>query len=146
MIDHTPSGHGFVSLLEAFRDSGGTAPSDIVGRLLLDHQAGAAVSLAKLIHSGQVFGFEWRASLWIPMFQFDPKDLSIAAQPQAVRAQLPELWSGWRVAQWFAGPNSRLGGQRPVDLLSSDAAAVLVAAQGLPLPRTQAHVANVALA
>ena len=133
MTHNALSGSGFVTLLEAFRASGGTAPGDIVGRLLEDHQVGGTVSLAKLVHSGQVFGFEWRSRLWIPMFQFNPDDLSIAAAPQAVRAELPELWSGWTVAMWFATRNAELDSRRPVDLLGSDFAAVLHAAQALPL-------------
>jgi hypothetical protein len=63
-----PSSRAFVTLLEAFRASGGAAPAGIVGRLLDEHQAGTAVSLAKLVSAGEVSGFEWRSSLWIPMF------------------------------------------------------------------------------
>lgn len=140
MTNYPPSGPGFVTLLEAFRVSGGTAPGNIVGRLLADHHAGEAVSLAKLVHSGQVFGFEWRSSLWIPMFQFNAHDLSIAAAPQAVRAELPELGSGWAVAMWFALPNVQLGGRTPVDLLNTDLAAVIQAAQdGLPAQSPPFH-------
>lgn len=56
----TPSGRGFIALLEAFRATGGTAPSEVVRRLLEERKAGTAVSLAKLIYTGQVFWFEWR--------------------------------------------------------------------------------------
>jgi hypothetical protein len=126
-----PSGRGFVALLEAFRATGGTAPGEIVGRLLEEHQVGNAVSLAKLIHTGQAFGFEWRDSLWIPMFQFDANDLGLKASAQGVRAELPSLWSGWRVASWFAAPNVRLDGSSPADRLDSDLRAVVLAAQAL---------------
>jgi len=71
-----PSGRGFIALLEAFRESGGTAPGEIVGRLLEEEHVGHAVSLGELICTGKVFGFEWRDSLWIPMFQFDGDDLA----------------------------------------------------------------------
>jgi len=118
-------------LLEAFRPSGGKAPGDIVGRLLADHQTGEAVSLARLIHSGRVFGIEWRGCLWIPMFQFNADGPSISAAAQTVRAGLPELWSGWTVAMWFAMPNVRLQDRRPVELLGSDLDAVLQAAQAM---------------
>lgn len=123
-----PSGPNFIALLEAFRATGGTAPGDVVARLLEDHFIGDAVSLAMLIHTGQVFGLEWRGSLWIPMFQFDPDDLSTQSSAQEVRAMLPSLWGGWRVASWFSGPNIALNGQRPVDLLESNTTAVLAAA------------------
>lgn len=115
-----PSGCGFIALLEAFRTTGGTAPGEIVGRLLDEHQVGSTISLAKLIHTGQVFCFEWRASLWIPMFQFDGDTLALRAGAQQVRAELPLLWSGWALASWFAGPNARLGGRCPADMLDAD--------------------------
>lgn len=132
MTDNAPNGRGFVSLLEAFRASGGTAPGDIVARLLEDQCAGEAASLAKLVQSSQVFGFEWCTSFWIPMFQFNATDLSIAAAPQTVRAELPKRWSGWTVAMWFAMPHAQLAGHRPVDLLATNFDAVLHAAQALP--------------
>jgi hypothetical protein len=127
----SPSGSGFIALLEAFRPTGGTAPGDIVGRLLEEHHVGISVSLAKLIYTGQVFGFEWRASLWIPMFQFDANDLTLKTEPQRVRAELPPLWSGWMQASWFASPNAWLDGRSPVDLLVSDIDAVMRASQSL---------------
>jgi hypothetical protein len=143
-----PSAHGFVALLEAFRATGGTAPGDIVGRLLEEHQAGNAVSLAKLIYTGQVFGFEWRASLWIPMFQFDADDLRLKAAPQHVRAALPSEWSGWAVAAWFATPNAHLDGCCPADMLNgnvdanvdTDGNAVLRAAQAWQAAEDWAHM------
>ena len=128
-----PSGRGFIALLEAFRATGGTAPGEIVGSLLEEHQVGDAVSLTKLVCTGQVFGFEWRASLWIPMFQFDADDLSLKAGPQRVRAELPPLWSGWTLASWFAAPNARLDGRSPTDTLDSNLDAVLTSAQSLNL-------------
>jgi hypothetical protein len=128
-VGDVPSGRRFIALLEAFRNTGGTAPGEIVGRLLQEHQCGDAVSLAKLVFTGQVFGFEWRENLWIPMCQFDPKDLALKPAPQQVRAELPALWPGWTTASWFAAPNAWLAGEAPVDLLNSNLPAVLQAAR-----------------
>ena len=136
-----PSGSGFITLLEAFRATGGTAPGVIVGPLLEDHHAGDAVSLAKLILAGQVFGFEWRASLWLPMFQFDVDDLALKAAPQRVRKALPPGWSGWALASWFATPNAWLDGCSPADTLDADADAVLRAARLCEPAETWAHPA-----
>lgn len=122
-----PSSPRFTALLEASRATGGTAPGDAVAHLG-DHFIGDAVSLAKLIHSGHVFGLEWRGSRWIPMFQFDIDDLSVKSSAQHVRAAPPSLWAGWRLASWFAEPNVALDLQRPVDLLESSLPAVLAAA------------------
>ena len=128
---NVPSGRGFIALLEAFRASGGTAPGEIVDRLLEEHQVGDAVSLAKLIYTGQVFGFEWRACLWIPMFQFDADDFALKARAQRVRWELPSLWSGWTLASWFAAPNARLDNRSPADVLDPDLDAVMRAARSL---------------
>ena len=144
-----PRGRGFIALLEAFRATGGTAPGEIVGRLLEAHQIGDAVSLAKLIYTGQAFGFEWRDSLWIPMFQFDANDLALKASAQRIRAELPPLWSGWNVATWFAATNARLEGRSPADRLDSNVEAVMRAARllesveefSLPLARRPNAVA-----
>ena len=125
----TPSGLGFIALLEAFRSTGGTAPGEIVERLLEEHRVGNALSLAKLIHTGQVFGFAWRTCLWIPMFQFDAYDLAPKSSAQRVRSALPRLWSGWTVASWFAAANARLDGHSPADSLDADLGAVVRAAQ-----------------
>jgi hypothetical protein len=144
----TPSGSGFIALLEAFRPTGGTAPGEIVARLLEEHRAGNAVTLARLVDAGQIFGFEWRASFWIPMFQFDAGDLALKASAQRVRAELPPPWSGWTLASWFAGSNARLGGRRPADLLETDLEAVMQAAcsmepvDAVALPLLQREVAT----
>lgn len=151
---NVPNGRSFIALLEAFRATGGTAPGEIVGRLLEEHQVGNAVSLAKLIYTGQAFGFEWRDSLWLPMFQFDANDLTLKTSAQSVRAELPSLWSGWMLASWFAGPNAQLDGRSPADVLDSDPDAVMrtarsldsVDANSLPPPhaqRAQEHAVRV---
>jgi hypothetical protein len=123
-----PNSSAFVNLLSAFRGSGGTARGDDLGRLLEDHRCGDFVSLARLIVSDDIFGFEWRHSYWVPMFQFDLSDLSTRIGPQQVRAALG-LDEGWRTAVWFARPNRWLMGQRPVDLIESELTAVIHAAR-----------------
>ncbi len=54
-------------------------------------QQGPSV-LARWIALRQVVSFEWQAQTWLPLFQFDRRDMSIH----------PEL------AHWFARPNSSL--------------------------------------
>jgi Protein of unknown function (DUF2384) len=145
MAPHLPSGRGFVAMLEAFRATGGTVPSEVLDRLLTQHPVGRSVSLNQLTARGEVFGFRWRGSLWIPMFQFNPEALSLKASAQHVRAALPPQASGWALASWFAAPNEALSGRRPVDMLEPGQPldAVLHAAQvtGLVLDPTHALVA-----
>ena len=124
-----PTGAGFIALLERFRATGGTAPSEIVVHLLAEHHADTPVSLHRLIANGQVFGFTWRAALWIPIFQFDAEHLNVRPTVKSVLAALPADWSGWTIARWFTTANERLGGHNPVDSLDADANNVLAAAQ-----------------
>lgn len=126
--DH-PSVRGFVAMLEAFRATGGTAPAEVLGRMLDDLQGSSANNLAELLQSGQVFGFEWRASLWIPMFQLELESLELKHGPQQVRAELPPQWDSWTLAGWFAREHALLDGQRPADMLDTSPAAVMLAAQ-----------------
>ncbi len=121
----TPDGHGFIALLEAFRATGGTAPSEFVSRLLEEHQVGSSACLAELVDTGRVFGFRWRAALWIPMFQFGADDLAPKLGAQQVRAELPSGWSAWEVASWFAMPNAALGSRSAAELLDAELDAVL---------------------
>lgn len=124
-----PSSRGFVAMLTAYRGTGGTARGDDLAQLLEDRRQGDFVSLARRIVAGDVFGFEWRHTFWIPMFQFNPGDLSVNPRSKQVLAELSNDFDGWALAAWFAEPSSWLGGAKPVDLLDSDIAAVLGAAR-----------------
>jgi hypothetical protein len=124
-----PCGRGFITLLEAFRATGGTAPQEVLAPLLEEHKLSSASSLAKLLYSGQIFCFPWRSSHWVPMFQFDACDLAVNDGAQKVRAALPSLWTGWALASWFATPNANLEGSAPVDRLDADLVEVICAAR-----------------
>ena len=129
LLDELPTRRGFAALLAAFRATGGTARGDDVARLLEDHGLGDYIGLAKLIANRDVFGFEWRGVLWIPMFQLELRDLSVKPATQHVLAELGSGFDGWSRATWFARPNSCLNFRVPVDLLTTDLADVLQAAR-----------------
>lgn len=81
--------------------------ADDLARLLDDdHRRGEFVDLARFIDSGEVFGFEWRDTFWVPMFQFELRDLSLEPRPRQVLTELPAQYDGWMLAAWFARPNS----------------------------------------
>jgi hypothetical protein len=79
--------------------------------------------------SGDIFSFEWDDTAWVPMFQFEPLDLSIKPGPRRILSELESVFDGWMLAAWFAQPNSWLQGRRPVDLLDADCTAVSAAAR-----------------
>ena len=124
-----PSSLGFVAMLTAYRPTGGTARSEDLGRLLENRPYGDSMSLTRLVDAGEVFGFEWRNAFWIPMFQFDLRDLSVKPGPRKVLAEFAGVLNGWALASWFAEPNTWLNGARPVDKIDADLTAVVDAAR-----------------
>lgn len=129
LISDLPTSQGFAALLVAYRNSGGTARSDDVDRLLEDYRMGHFDSVSTLVATDELFGFEWRSIQWIPMFQFELRDLSIKPATGLVLAELGGGFNGWERAAWFAQRNSWLNDQRPVDLIDHETAEVLGAAR-----------------
>lgn len=128
-IDLSRSGSGFRTLTAAFRPSGGIARADDLARLLCDRGDGGQGDpiLDELLSRAEVFGLTWRGKVWLPMFQFDLRRLSVQRAPQRVRAELQgtsEL-DGWDCASWFARPHAELNHHAPVDLLVTDLQGVL---------------------
>ena len=124
-----PSDREFVEMLGNYRASGGIVRTDDLVRLLRDRPHVHKASLASLICAGEVFGFEWRRSFWLPMFQFEPRDLAVRSAPRQVIAELTADFDGLALALWFARRNSWLQDHRPVDLLHSKLNDVLDAAR-----------------
>lgn len=128
-IGDTPNSRGFTVLLSAYQATGGALRRGELARLLETRRRADLSSLAGLIVSGGIFSFEWRNTLWVPMFQFEPCDLSIKQGPRKVLGELATVFERWTLAAWFAQPNSWLKGLRPVDLLDSNLPAVFAAAR-----------------
>ena len=128
-IDQMPTSRGFISMLEAYRATGGLAPGNFLCQALQEHQRGDFNHLASLIVDRRIFALDWRGDSWIPMFQFNVEDLSCKPAPAQVRAELEGLASGWTIAAWFAQPNPLLEGRRPVNLIEADLPHVLHAAR-----------------
>lgn len=124
-----PNSRGFITMLSQYHASGGLVCGDTLGRLLDDWQRGDFISLARLIASNEIFSFRWHGQSWIPMFQFELRDLSVKSGPRRVLAELKPVFDDWELAVWFIQPNSWLQTKRPLDLLDADLAGVLEAAR-----------------
>lgn len=124
----TPGDRDDEALHAGLRASGGIARGDDLARLLQDHRCGELVTLAGLIASGDLFGFDHDETFWVPACQFDLRDLSIRSGLHEVIAELSPVFDGRMLAGWFAQPNGWLDGRRPADAIADDAAAVLQAA------------------
>ncbi|MBA3057218.1 MAG: hypothetical protein KJ614_12155 [Gammaproteobacteria bacterium] len=127
------SDHQFITLLNAYRDSGGLAPAQEVVALLRRHIECGPAMLTRLIVSKEVICFGWQSALWLPLFQFNPVDMSLQTGLSPVLTELSPHLDAWQVANWFAQPNSWLGGASatPARMLAIDPAAVLSAARAL---------------
>jgi hypothetical protein len=113
----------------AYRATGGTVRADDLACWLQNHQCGDVVSLGKLIEMGEVFSFEWHDTFWVPLFQFDLRDMSIKPGPRKVIAELVPVFANWTIALWLTQPTYWLRGRKPIDVLGSDLAAVIEAAR-----------------
>ncbi len=128
-LRRVPSDRDFVAMRAAYRSTGGIARGDDLARLLEDLQRGDVSTLARLIAAGEVFGFDWHGSFWVPMFQFELRDLSVKPAARQVQKELAQVFDGWTIAVWFAQRNSWLNERKPVDLLDTELRAVLHAAR-----------------
>lgn len=128
-ISATPSSDGFLALLRAFFGSGGIARAIELEGMLQERQRGDYISLARLIANGRLFFFEWRDTVWVPMCQFDPRNLQVKPAFEKVWFELAPTLGGWKTASWLAMPNPILDNQRPIDVVDLDVQAVLSAAK-----------------
>ena len=118
----------FAAMRMAYHAAGGFAGGDDLARLLEDTGRGSFASLARRIVGGEVFGFEWRHTFWIPMFQFT-EELEVKPGLKAVLAELASEYDGRRLADWFVEPNGWLEERRPIDVLDASPDDVLQAAR-----------------
>lgn len=79
---------------------------------------------------GQIFAVLAEQTLRFPGFQFDEEGRPLAVVRTVIERLEPAL-GAWELALWFVGPNSWLGGERPVDVLSDSADEVAHAASML---------------
>lgn len=124
-----PEERAFNLMRAAYSPSGGIARSGDLARLVEDLRCDDYTSLVRLVVSRRVFGFEWQQEFWVPMFQFELRDLSLKSRQLPVLDELVGIFDGWSLAAWFAAPNAWIACQRPVNLLDTDLPAVLAAAR-----------------
>jgi hypothetical protein len=119
----------FMGLLDAYRPHGGLSRIDVLpagGRFCCDGQNRL---VEDLLHEGDLFGFSWHDSFWLPLFQFDMGNLSIETKPKLVTSSLGYGLDGWALASWFVEPNALLESHSPIQCLGSRLSDVLYAAR-----------------
>jgi hypothetical protein len=119
----------FVALLNAYRGSGGLASAEEL-LTLFRHRGGPDVAvLARWIVARQVMSFAWQARTWLPLFQFDLRDMTPKGELRQIFAELNAVCDECELASWFAMPNLSLDGRSPVQAVGADFCAVLRAAR-----------------
>jgi hypothetical protein len=119
----------FVNLLNAFRESGGLARASEVATQFQRRSAQDISVLGGWLVKRQAIGFEWHSKLWMPLFQFNPSDMSLRAGLAGILAELVVVYNDWDLAGWFAKPNAWLADGLPADSLAVAAPQVLWAAR-----------------
>jgi hypothetical protein len=135
IISSYPSDEGFISMLEQYRASGGIANGAELAQRKIQCKDNNLSALARLIVSGEVFSFEWYGSFWVPLFQFNPQELTTRYCVGQVLRELTTVFDGWALAVWFVQANAWIENKKPIDLLDSHLSQVLHAA------RADRHVA-----
>ena len=125
-----PNTRDFEAMLTAYLWSGGIARHQEVTTRLQESGNGSPSNLGTLIDSHAVFAFDWRGSLWLPMFQFKQPEMYVKPQARKVLSELAGVFDGWSLAVWYLQQNSWLDNRSPIDMLDKHPAAVLVAARG----------------
>lgn len=128
-MTHTLNHEGFTAMIEAYKGCGGMTRADELALLLEERNKGNFVSLARRLVSRDVFSFEWQNHFWVPMFQFNPQDLSVKQEVRRVVHELHAVLDSWTLAMWFTERNAWLNGKRPVDLVDRQFSEVLGAAR-----------------
>jgi len=118
----------FVEMMTAFRGHGGMLRSpEVSGAAGCGRRSTDALAVDPT--SGpQPIQFDWDGSLWVPMFQFEPRTTRLCARVLAVIHQLPGAMSPWDIAVWFASPNRWLNLRTPISFLPAEIDRVCAAA------------------
>jgi hypothetical protein len=119
----------FVNLLNGFRESGGLARANEVASQFQRRSAQDISVLGGRLVKRQAIGFEWQSKLWMPLFQFNPSDMSLRAGLAGILAELVVVYNDWDLARWFAKPNPWLSDGLPANALAVAAPQVLWAAR-----------------
>jgi hypothetical protein len=122
--------HGrLFAMQRAFRHTGGIITGDSLAALLRRHCDQPLSLLARWIVHREVVNFEAHGQTWLPMFQFDFGGAGVNTGVRQIMAELGGVFDDWELTDWFATPNTWLGGASPADAMAGDVQAVLQAAR-----------------
>lgn len=118
-----------VRMRSAFGATGGMMSADALSILLLVHTDQPISRLARWIVDRQIVTFESASQRWIPMFQFDLRDMRVLHSVQRSILELRDVLDDSELTEWFATPNTWLTGGTPANLVKEQGGAVIEAAR-----------------
>jgi hypothetical protein len=119
----------FVGMLNSYRNSGGLARLQQLARYGSNGLEVDPSTIAASISQREVICFEWQEHAWLPLFQFDVRDMTPLPQLKVVISELSPDLDPWGQALWFSKPNPWLCDRAPADALLTEFNAVCRAAQ-----------------
>lgn len=119
----------FVGMLNSYRNSGGLARLQQLARYGSNGIKVDPNTMATSISRREVICFEWQEHAWLPLFQFDVRDMTPHPQVKAVMSELSSIFGPWEQALWFSQPNPWLSDRAPADALLTEFNAVCQAAR-----------------
>jgi hypothetical protein len=125
--DATSAQH--IAMVDAYRRTGGLIGGTELALRLRPHSTQPLSLLARWIVMRRVVSYVWQSEILVPLFQFEPRDMSVRRDVSQVLDELADTFDDWELAAWFAQPNSWLQGAAPVALIGADQPAVLQAAR-----------------
>lgn len=124
-----PRAWQFTAMRNAYQESGGLMRAPDLASLWQGHGVSDTHLLTQWIQNRQVISFEWQATTWLPMVQFNRSTMTLVPGFEAIQAELVAVYNDCDVAQWFSLPNTWLADRSPASALRHDAPEVLMAAR-----------------
>ncbi|RYF45779.1 MAG: hypothetical protein EOO27_40720 [Comamonadaceae bacterium] len=119
----------FTEVLHAYRRSGGLARGSEVAMRASCRRPDGTAWLEDFLHRRVLISLDWHSGLWLPLFQFDPSDMSMREEVRRPCAELACVMDGWDLALWFIRPQPLLHDCSPLEVLDTQPALVLDAAR-----------------
>jgi hypothetical protein len=119
----------FIAMLDAYRRSGGLARAQELAVTWKSYGEKRLSELADWIVKRKVISLEWQSTIWLPLFQFNLVDMTLAPGLDDSLSELVVVHDDWQVANWFSLPNHWLADCAPADMLATAASDVLNAAR-----------------
>lgn len=118
-VTHQSNDDAFIGLLDAYRPHGGLSRMSGIPIGQRYRCEGEDRLVSELVQEGELFGFCWHDSYWIPLFQLDVGSGAVETKARMVASTLGADLDGWALAIWFVMPNKWLQCHSPIECLGS---------------------------